>query len=190
MPMSLRFFPTLSSIRFSISGFMLRSLIHLDLSFVQGDKYGLFLFFYIQTASEMSKWGHLSLTWKIEERNHKCRGRRDLGGMGVDEVVGRVGGEGNLIWYWVREKDWSSEVQQKECKQETSGYRRFAGNPQNAPETWEMRDSQDSKSPDEMPYSRKRELREPTSSRKTGHQVRGGVVMPQSHLWPIIGPVW
>ena len=40
VPMSWSFFPTFSSIRFSVSGFMLRSLIHLDLSFVQGDKYG------------------------------------------------------------------------------------------------------------------------------------------------------
>ena len=32
-------FPTFSSIRFSVSGFMLISLIHLDLSFVQGNKY-------------------------------------------------------------------------------------------------------------------------------------------------------
>jgi hypothetical protein len=31
---------TFSSIRFSVSSFMLRSLIHLDLSFVQGDKFG------------------------------------------------------------------------------------------------------------------------------------------------------
>jgi len=38
--MSLRLFPTFFSIRFSLSGFVLRSLIHLDLSFVQGDKYG------------------------------------------------------------------------------------------------------------------------------------------------------
>ena len=29
-----------SSSRFSLSGFILRSLIHLELSFVQGDKYG------------------------------------------------------------------------------------------------------------------------------------------------------
>jgi hypothetical protein len=29
-----------------------------------------------------------------------------------------------------------------------------------------------------------------TSSRKTGHQVRDGVAIPQSHLWPIIVPVW
>ena len=33
-----RLFPTFSSICFSVSGFMLRSLIHLDLSFVKGDK--------------------------------------------------------------------------------------------------------------------------------------------------------
>ena len=55
---------------------------------------------------------------------------------------------------------------------------------QNAPETWEVRDSQDSKGGtlDEMPDSRERELIEPTSSRKTGHQVRDGVAIPQSHL--------
>jgi hypothetical protein len=35
-----RLFPTLSSISFSVSGFMWSSLIHLDLSFVQGDKNG------------------------------------------------------------------------------------------------------------------------------------------------------
>jgi hypothetical protein len=43
---------------------------------------------------------------------------------------------------------------------------------------------------DEMPDSRERELIEPTSSRKTGHQVRDGVATPQSHPWPIIVPVW
>jgi hypothetical protein len=36
-----RLFPTFSFIRFSVSGFMGRSLIHLDLRFVQGDKHGL-----------------------------------------------------------------------------------------------------------------------------------------------------
>ena len=40
MPMCRLFFPTFSSIRFSVSGFMWRSLIHLDLSFIQGDKNG------------------------------------------------------------------------------------------------------------------------------------------------------
>ena len=34
----------------------------------------------------------------------------------------------------------------------------------------------------EMPDSRKRELMEPTSSRKRGHQVRDGVAISQSHL--------
>ena len=38
MPMSLMFFPTFSSIIFSVLGFMLRSLIHLGLSFLQGHK--------------------------------------------------------------------------------------------------------------------------------------------------------
>ena len=47
---------------------------------------------------------------------------------------------------------------------------------QNAPETWEVRDSQDSKGGtfDEMPNSRERELIEPTYSRKTGHKGGGG----------------
>jgi hypothetical protein len=39
-----------------------------------------------------------------------------------------------------------------------------------------------------MPDSRKRELIEPISSRKTVHQVREGVAIPQSKLWPIIVP--
>jgi hypothetical protein len=43
----------------------------------------------------------------------------------------------------------------------------------NVPETWEVRDFQDSKGEtlDEMPNNGKRELVEPTSSRKSGHQV-------------------
>jgi hypothetical protein len=32
---------------------------------------------------------------------------------------------------------------------------------------------------DEMPDTRERELIEPTTSRKTGHQVRDGVAIPQ-----------
>jgi hypothetical protein len=39
-PLPSRPFPTFSSISFSYSGFMWSSLIHLDLSFVQGDKNG------------------------------------------------------------------------------------------------------------------------------------------------------
>jgi hypothetical protein len=40
LPISSRLSPTFSSINFSVSGFMWRSLIHLDLSFAQGDKNG------------------------------------------------------------------------------------------------------------------------------------------------------
>jgi hypothetical protein len=40
VPMHSRLFSTFSSIRFNVSGFMLKSLIHLNLSFVHGDKYG------------------------------------------------------------------------------------------------------------------------------------------------------
>jgi hypothetical protein len=40
VPISSRLSPTFSSINFCVSGFMWSSLIHLDLSFVQGDKNG------------------------------------------------------------------------------------------------------------------------------------------------------
>jgi len=55
---------------------------------------------------------------------------------------------------------------------------------QNAPETWEVRDSQESKAGtiNEMPNSRERALIEPTSSMKTGHQMREGIATPQSKL--------
>ena len=38
--MCCRLLPTFSSLRFSVVGFILKSLIHLDLSFVHGDRYG------------------------------------------------------------------------------------------------------------------------------------------------------
>jgi hypothetical protein len=40
VPISLRLFPTFSSLNFSVSGYMWRSLVHLDLSFIQGYKNG------------------------------------------------------------------------------------------------------------------------------------------------------
>ena len=54
----------------------------------------------------------------------------------------------------------------------------------NQPETWEVRDTQDSKGGilGKMTDSRERELTEPTSSRKTGHQMREGFAIPQSQL--------
>ena len=39
VPMCSSILPTFSSMRFGVFGFMLRSLIHLDLSFVHGDSY-------------------------------------------------------------------------------------------------------------------------------------------------------
>ena len=48
VPMPSSVLPTFSSIRFSVTGFMLRSLIHLDLSFVHGDRYGsIFIFLHV-----------------------------------------------------------------------------------------------------------------------------------------------
>ena len=40
VPMNSRLLPTFSSMKFSVVGFMLRSLIHLYLYFVHGDRYG------------------------------------------------------------------------------------------------------------------------------------------------------
>jgi hypothetical protein len=107
-------------------------------------------------------------------------GGRDLGGI-VDGRSNRgrrkpdlVLGEGKI-----------PEGQQKECKQATPGNKRLAGFPsQNTPETWEVKDSWDSKGGtlDEMLDSRERQLINSTSRRKTGHQVREGVATPQSHL--------
>jgi hypothetical protein len=64
----------------------------------------------------------------------------------------------------------------KARRMETGNLGRYqvGGTLQNVPEIWEVRDSQDSKGGtlNKMPDSRERELIEPTSSRKTGHQVR------------------
>ena len=67
---------------------------------------------------------------------------------------------------------------------ETGNFAEVGETLQNAPETWEVRDSQDSKEGtlDEIYNSRERELTEPISSRKTGHQVREGVAIPQTTL--------
>jgi hypothetical protein len=55
---------------------------------------------------------------------------------------------------------------------------------QNVQETWEVRDSWNSKEGalDELPYIGERELAEPTSRRKTGNQVKDGVAIPQPKL--------
>jgi hypothetical protein len=50
-PVCLRLFSNLNSVKLSVSGFMLKSLIHVDLSFVQGDKYEYIALFNKQTSS-------------------------------------------------------------------------------------------------------------------------------------------
>jgi hypothetical protein len=101
-------------------------------------------------------------------------------------------GKGNLIWYWEREKDWSPECQQKEWKQATSGNRRLRGDLPKCTRDLAGKRLLRTKGRDLRWHadSRDRELIEPTSSRKTGHQVRDGVAIPQSQFWPIIVPVW
>jgi hypothetical protein len=94
-----------------------------------------------------------------------------------------------MIWWGKRtEALRASRKNRNRQPQEIGGW----GTLQNALETWEVTDFQYSKGRilDEMPDSRERELTEPTSSRKTGHQMRDGVAIPQSHLWPIIVSVW
>ena len=58
------------------------------------------------------------------------------------------------------------------------------GDSRNVPETWEVRDFQDSTGGtlDEMPNSRERELIGHISSWKTGHQMRERFAIPQSKL--------
>jgi hypothetical protein len=76
LPMSSRLFPNFSSIRFSVSGFMLRSLIYLNLSFLQCEKYGsifIFLHTYRQTSTIYWRCFLFSLVcfW------HHCQGSSD-----------------------------------------------------------------------------------------------------------------
>jgi len=53
-PRSWRLFSNFPSIRLSGSGFMFRSLVHLDFSFVQGDKYS-FIFIFLHADSQLDQ---------------------------------------------------------------------------------------------------------------------------------------
>jgi hypothetical protein len=60
-------------------------------------------------------------------------------------ALGKWEEKGILIWYWVRENEWNSEGQAERMQ---TGYLRkyeVGGTLQNAPETWELRDSQNLK---------------------------------------------
>jgi hypothetical protein len=54
VPMSSRLCHTFSSIRLNVTGFVLRSLIHLELSFVQGDNYE-YIFILLNTDSHFDQ---------------------------------------------------------------------------------------------------------------------------------------
>jgi hypothetical protein len=97
---------------------------------------------------------------------------------------GRDLGEGNLIWYWVRERTEAHRACRKNGNRKPQEIGGWGPPSQSVPETWDVRDCQDLQGGifDEMPDSRKGELIESTSSRKTGHQVRDGVGIPQSRL--------
>jgi len=100
---------------------------------------------------------------------------------------GKKDGDGSERWTWSSIR-WgkgtealsASQKNRSKQPQEVGGWRIL----QNVPETWEVRDSQDSKrgTIDEMPYSGKRKLIKPISSRKTVHQVRDRVAITQSKL--------
>ena len=87
-----------------------------------------------------------------------------------------------MVWYWVGKRTEILSARRKNGNrqpQELGGW----GNPQNVLDTWEVRDSQDSKAGtlEEMPYIGEKKLVKPTSSRKTGHQL-GTVAISESKL--------
>ena len=55
VPMCSSILPTFSSMRFSVASFMLRFLIHLNLSFAHGNRYGSFSFFYMLISGYAKK---------------------------------------------------------------------------------------------------------------------------------------
>jgi hypothetical protein len=115
------------------------------------------------------------------------------GGRGKQPQAGREGSWRKRGWGgWRGEHDWML-VGEKGLKSLRASRKNGnmqpremggGGTLQNVPESWDLRDSQDSKrrNLDEIPYIGERELVEPTSSRKMGHQVRDGVAIPQSKL--------
>jgi hypothetical protein len=89
----------------------------------------------------------------------------------MTEVKGR--GKGEHDWVWRN----SCETPRGSRKNENRQHQEVGGRVSvyDVPETWEMRNSQDSKggTVDEMPNSGEKEFIESTSSRKTEHQVEG-----------------
>jgi hypothetical protein len=111
------------------------------------------------------------------------REKQEGGGRNLDEKGDREGKRGT--WSGI---GWGKRTEALRTSRKNGNRQLWKvggrGTLQNVPETWEVRDSQNSKGGtlDEMPYSGERELVESTSSRKTGHHMRDGVAIPQSKL--------
>jgi hypothetical protein len=139
--------------------------------------------------AEVSKLGFPSLTWESEESNPML-GVQGRGGPGR---VSRWGGRETGTWSGI---GWGKRTEAlRVSRKNVNWHPQEKGSwwaLQDAPETWEVRDSQDSKGGtlDTMPNNRERELIEPTSSRNTGIKRYNWLAIPRLHIWPTIFPVW
>ena len=132
---------------------------------------------------EGSKWGCLSHTWKEEAGSHK------LGGKGGKDLGGKVdGSQGRGAWYgigWGKRTEALRAIRHNVNRPpwEVGGW---GGILQCTAETMEVRDSQNSKGEtlDEIPPSKERDLTEPVSNRKAGHQMREGVASHSQNTNP------
>jgi hypothetical protein len=106
------------------------------------------------------------------------------------EGPGRERSGENLTWYCMRKKDWSPEASRKNGNRQPQEIGGWGDPPKCTRDLGGEKLSGLKGTLDEMPYIEEMELVEPTSSRKTGQQVRDGVAFPQSQLWHIIVPVW
>jgi hypothetical protein len=118
--------------------------------------------------------------WERAKSNHKCGEREGPGReSGPDGCKWRE--EGNLIWYWVRERTEALRASRKngnrQC-QEIGGW----GDPSEYTRDMGTERFSGLEGRDLRFNSRERELIEPTSSREAGHQVRDGVAIPLSHV--------
>ena len=94
---------------------------------------------------------------------------------------GKLGWEGNLIWYWVREKDWSPEASRKNVNrkpQEIGGL----GDPPFPEFTRDL-------GGERLPGLKGRDLRWNSRKRELILEQEDRI-SSESHFWPIIVPAW
>jgi hypothetical protein len=131
------------------------------------------------------KWGQLSLTSEGKESNHKGDG-------GGREALGRERGLrlGRGEHYLVL-GEWKGTEALRASRKNGNRQPSEVGVWEDPSEcTGELGGEKLSGLKGKGPYSGKRELVEPTFSRKAGHQMKDGVAIPQSKLWSIIVSVW